>query len=255
MNAHVAIDLLLCTFSRIERWRVLRPRRPFWRMYWNRSRCGTVRAGRSGFDLGPARMVLVAPDTQFEGTHTAPMEHFFAHFTASHPYDAVTSLVLSVDLASTERRAFRTLSARLEGGESLTPGDVAWVVSRAAVGLSRVPHEFWPPPRRDERIAGAARAMEADPARPWRNPELARAAHMATNAFIRKFKEVMGVPPQAFLMGRRLDRARILLEHSDRSVETIAGDCGFCSRSHLATAFAARFNTPPGAYRRMTRAT
>jgi transcriptional regulator GlxA family with amidase domain len=109
------------------------------------------------------------------------------------------------------------------------------------------------PARPDERIAGAARAMEADLSRPWRNPELARAAHMATNAFIRKFREVMGTTPQAFLMTRRLDRVRIMLEHTDLSVEAIADESGFSSRSHLATVFAKRFNTPPGAYRRMMR--
>jgi transcriptional regulator GlxA family with amidase domain len=105
----------------------------------------------------------------------------------------------------------------------------------------------------DERIEEVVREIEADLARRWQNPDLARIAHMATNAFIRRFGQVMRTSPLRYVASRRLDQARILLEHTDGTIEAIADECGFCSRSHLSTTFQKQFGVGPAKYRRATR--
>ncbi|GHF55045.1 AraC family transcriptional regulator [Streptomyces mashuensis] len=72
---------------------------------------------------------------------------------------------------------------------------------------------------------------------------------MSTRTFGRRFREQTGTTPLQWLLRARVRRAQYLLEHSDHSVERIAGQAGFGS----ATAFRERFKrvtgTTPQAYR------
>lgn len=56
-----------------------------------------------------------------------------------------------------------------------------------------------------------------------------------------------------FVVRRRVEVAAECLKnscHADRSITTIAMDCGFSSATHFGRAFRARFATTPQAYRR-----
>ncbi|WP_457148444.1 cupin domain-containing protein [Mycobacterium sp. URHB0021] len=51
----------------------------------------------------------------------------------------------------------------------------------------------------DERLRPAVRLMHAEPGKPWRLKELARAAAMSRTSFAERFRVVAGVPPLAYL--------------------------------------------------------
>jgi len=51
------------------------------------------------------------------------------------------------------------------------------------------------------------------------------------------------------VLGRRLERAAHLLQHSLLPIGEIALACGFASASHLSNRFRARFQAAPGQYR------
>lgn len=78
------------------------------------------------------------------------------------------------------------------------------------------------------------------------------AAHVAMSrrSFIRRFGETAGLPPGEWLLRERLQRARDLLEASDRSVEQIAFACGFGSTDTLRHHFRERLKVSPAAYRK-----
>lgn len=80
--------------------------------------------------------------------------------------------------------------------------------------------------------------------------DLAAAAHMSRRTFIRAFVASTGTTPAAWVRSRRLDRARQLLETTDRPVDQVAGDCGFGTPVTLRQAFTATYGTSPSAYRR-----
>ncbi|WP_404800167.1 helix-turn-helix domain-containing protein [Actinomadura algeriensis] len=56
--------------------------------------------------------------------------------------------------------------------------------------------------------------------------------------------------PRQWLLGRRLDAARELLEQTDLPVEAIAARVGLVSAGNLRRRFRAHLGTTPGAYRR-----
>ena len=79
--------------------------------------------------------------------------------------------------------------------------------------------------------------------------DLAQLLQMDVFSLTRWFKRAFGVPPHRFIMQARVDRAREMLERSDLSLADLALQCGFCSQSHLTTAFRRRVGMSPAAFR------
>lgn len=79
---------------------------------------------------------------------------------------------------------------------------------------------------------------------------LARHAGLSSRTLARRFTEQLGTSPGQWLLGRRLDAARVLLERTDLPVETIATRVGLASAVNLRRRFRAHLGTTPSAYRR-----
>jgi transcriptional regulator GlxA family with amidase domain len=79
----------------------------------------------------------------------------------------------------------------------------------------------------------------------------AMAAHatMSKRNFTRRFKEVTGLSPARWVLGRRLDDARQLLETTNWSIARIAESCGFGSAVTFRQNFVAAYATTPTSYR------
>ncbi|TJZ56816.1 helix-turn-helix domain-containing protein [Streptomyces piniterrae] len=79
---------------------------------------------------------------------------------------------------------------------------------------------------------------------------LAERAGLSSRTLARRFAEQLGTSPGQWLLGRRLDAARVLLEQTDLPVEAIATKVGLASAVNLRRRFRAALGTTPGAYRR-----
>ena len=67
--------------------------------------------------------------------------------------------------------------------------------------------------------------------------QLAAVAGLSVSSFKRVFKEVAGIPPHAFILRKRIDRAQDLLRAGAGTVTEIAFECGFPSSQYFATTF------------------
>jgi AraC-like DNA-binding protein len=83
--------------------------------------------------------------------------------------------------------------------------------------------------------------------------EIASACNLSRSYFIRAFRETTDRTPHQWLLERRIDRARELLQHSDSSLSDIAIVCGFSDQSHFTRTFSQLVGTPPGNWRRQAR--
>ncbi|NKX56621.1 GlxA family transcriptional regulator [Arthrobacter mobilis] len=79
--------------------------------------------------------------------------------------------------------------------------------------------------------------------------ELAAHAGMSRRNFTRRFAEATGTTPARWILARRLDEARRLLETTDWPVARIARTCGFGSAVGFRQNFAAAYHTTPTSYR------
>jgi transcriptional regulator GlxA family with amidase domain len=78
---------------------------------------------------------------------------------------------------------------------------------------------------------------------------LARRAHMSRRTFDRRFREITGTAPAAWLIHQRVLRAQQLLESTRLPVEQVARQCGFSSAAALRPHFRRLVGTVPAAYR------
>ena len=69
-------------------------------------------------------------------------------------------------------------------------------------------------------------------------------------SFGRRFRTTFGVPPHQYLMEKRIERARTLVENSNMPLKQIAPACGFSDQAHMTRVFRTRLKTTPGILRR-----
>lgn len=97
----------------------------------------------------------------------------------------------------------------------------------------------------DPVVGRALRLLHDQPARPWTVAALAAEAGVSRATFARRFTELLGQPPMAYLTGWRLSLAADLLTRSDATVEAIARQVGYGSAFALSVALKRVHGTRP----------
>ena len=99
------------------------------------------------------------------------------------------------------------------------------------------------------RIASARAWIDDDPAAALTLAALAREAGLSRFQFVRAFARETGLTPHAYLMQRRIHRARRLIIGGMRLSEAAAAS-GFADQSHMTRLFVRSFGMAPGSYAR-----
>ncbi|MFI9508220.1 GlxA family transcriptional regulator [Nocardia sp. NPDC052566] len=137
--------------------------------------------------------------------------------------------------------------------------EVANMVARRCVippwregGQAQFIEQPLPPPS----AAGTAAARDwalANLHDPLTMTDLAARARMSGRTFARRFRDEVGMSPGRWLIQQRVFRARELLESTDLSVETIAGEVGFATGTSLRQHLHEAIGVSPLAYRKTFR--
>jgi AraC family transcriptional regulator len=81
--------------------------------------------------------------------------------------------------------------------------------------------------------------------------QLAAVARLSPNYFVSQFKRATGLPPHQYVIARRVERAKQLLQtRSDFSLAEIAARAGFCDQSQFSHHFKRLIGVTPGKFRR-----
>jgi len=102
---------------------------------------------------------------------------------------------------------------------------------------------------RDPQIRKALTQIHEAPQAPWTVESLARSVAMSRAAFAKRFADIVGEPPLAYVTRWRMDLAAKLLRESREPVARIAGRVGYLSETAFAKAFRRRRHVAPGQYR------
>ncbi|WP_445571893.1 helix-turn-helix transcriptional regulator [Pseudomonas sp. E102] len=81
---------------------------------------------------------------------------------------------------------------------------------------------------------------------------MAQLLGLSEGYFMRAFKFATGKSPHAYLIDRRLAKARALIRDSSATLAQIAHACGFSSQAHMTTTFKQRLGVSPAQLRQMT---
>jgi len=102
---------------------------------------------------------------------------------------------------------------------------------------------------RGRRLRDAVAAIEADLGRKWDFRQVAAEVGLSYHHFRRTWKTITGLPPQEFLIDRRLKAVARRLREEGASVKRIALESGFRDLPYFTRQFTRRFGMPPGRYR------
>jgi AraC family transcriptional regulator len=80
--------------------------------------------------------------------------------------------------------------------------------------------------------------------------KMAATCGLSTEYFVRLFKATFGVPPYQYVLGRRVERAKTLLDENKEGLADIALQCGFSHQEHMTRMFRRFTGVTPGRYRR-----
>jgi AraC family transcriptional regulator len=81
--------------------------------------------------------------------------------------------------------------------------------------------------------------------------DLAAVTHLSATHFSRAFRSMIGEPPYAYVMRRRIERAQVIMLRSDAPLAQIALDCGLADQAHFTRLFRRLVGRSPGAWRRL----
>ena len=92
--------------------------------------------------------------------------------------------------------------------------------------------------------------MDREYASPLDVAQIARASYMSQAHFSRQFRKAYGETPYAYLMTRRIERAKALLRRGDMSVTDVCMAVGCTSLGSFSARFTELVGATPTSYRR-----
>jgi len=98
-------------------------------------------------------------------------------------------------------------------------------------------------------VTAARERIDDDPTEAPTLTDLAAYAGLSRYQFLRAFTRLTGLPPHAYLLQRRVQRARQLVRSGQPLAEAAAA-CGFADQSHMTRCFTRSFGLTPGAFAR-----
>jgi len=102
----------------------------------------------------------------------------------------------------------------------------------------------------DPQIARAFAEMVAHPGAPHSVDSLARTAYLSRSAFVARFTRVVGRSPMSILRDLRMRQAAEQLRSTGMTVDEIARNAGYASRSSFVRAFRDAHGSDPTSYRK-----
>ena len=102
---------------------------------------------------------------------------------------------------------------------------------------------------RDAQIGKALALIHETPQRRWSVERLAEATAMSRAAFAKRFRDLVGESPMAYLRRWRMDLAAKLLRDTDDSVGRVATRVGYDSETTFNRTFRESRGISPGRYR------
>ena len=103
---------------------------------------------------------------------------------------------------------------------------------------------------RDPAVAGALALLHDRPAQAWTIEAPANEVHVSRATLARRFTELVGEPPLAYLTHWRMDLAARRLRETAEPVGAVAESVGYRSEYAFSRAFSRVRGEPPGRYRR-----
>lgn len=221
-----------------------------WRFYYNDAPGAGVRIGGKRIELFPDSVYILPPF--LEKTETWCRGHVrqtFIHFELTHLVGNSEFSLNRLPLVPELKAPLFELKDGISG--TLSAERIFFLALRlVSSGMAMLPAEAVQRLPDDLRVKKACDFLRRNLSREVSLAELASTAGFAPNAFLRRFRQVMGMPPYRYLLQMRYSRAAQLLEGTSHSIEEICDAVGIRDRFHFSRCFKRIYGLPPAEYRK-----
>lgn len=273
------LHLHCCRYWWLQHWEFKELSFPYWRIYHNSYQGAVLLYNNKEYALTPDKIVMIAPNTSYStrlhdnvipefgyslkgGRISASLSeqqlhaeqcilHLFIHFNIGIPYDNISPGVFIYALTDHLKEKLQVIKRHLNY-EHTRFSFYSSLAIQSLIGdlLSDLPEESWNLITKDYRILEVLNYIENHSSDELNNAVLAQQSSMATNAFTRLFTKEIGLSPQKYVKQKRIDKACILLHHSDLQIDEIATKTGFADRYHFSRIFKQITKVSPAKYKK-----
>ncbi len=223
-------------------------RLPFWRCYYNLDAGAVLSCNGKVYQPDQHQILLIPPEVQTETNCLNPFHQFYVHFSLEwnirnpdkHVFEIPSSIFTPELLARLCRDDGSRDRHRLLAVYSFVTGVMA----------NLPPSILEPWTRDDMRIKNLLDTLEANDDLCRNNAVLAARLNLSENGFVRLFTETIGISPQKYLRGKRIEKACWLLHFTEDSIDDIAANTGFIDRYHFSKVFHSVTGSWPAAFRK-----
>lgn len=268
------IDVHCCRYWKLSKWEYNDLSFSFWRIYYNSVAGACVNFQGKTIELDASKIVLIPPFTAYstallknaaEGLNGCRIEtfselnelplrgmvdHFFIHFNLGIRLDYVKPNIYVFETDNILLQLIADLQKYTI--EQLRIFDHLYTVKLYALIfnlLSKVDVDFWKQRTNDPRVLKIIDYIDRNYRKDLTNNSLGLMVNMATNSFLRLFKQSMGHTIQQYIQKVRINKAILQMHNASESIESIAEKCGFSDRHHFSKVFKKETGMPPAAYR------
>jgi AraC-like DNA-binding protein len=273
----VSLQLHCCRYWKLHIWEFANMSVPFWRLYYNTVPGASVRFKDTEIHLQANSIALIPPRTSFSTKLKSPfyseitsvrgrrinkhdviddfpsknqIDHLFIHFNAGMPLDIIEPGIYEIKLTPTIESYLLTIRNKIVSDFREFKIDATLTIQKLILELiSTIPYNLSGGPK-DRRIIESIEFIEQNFRQKLTNELLAKNACMATNSFARLFKQEASNTIQQFIQQTRIEKACVLLHHSNESIDSIAYDSGFCDRFYFTKVFKELTGISPAAYKK-----
>jgi AraC-like DNA-binding protein len=272
------LQIWCCRYWQLSQWECNQMTFPYWRLYWNKTDNGEISYLDKTFEMDINSIYLIPPFTAFN-THIADharitkginvagnrientqdeedlvkdhMLHLFIHFNMGVPYDRVLPGIYKIEINSEQQKRLQKVTEFLKTENINFPLNLnLYLHSIITEHIAHLKEELWQTTIIDNRIIEVIRLIEKEIDKNPSNDVLAGHIQMVTNSFIRLFQNEMHTSPQHYIKQQKIDRACVLLLHSDFKIDNIAWSLGFSDRYHFSKVFKKVVSKSPADYRK-----
>ena len=273
------LQLLCCRHWWLQEWEFKELSFPYWRIYHNDRKGAVIIHDGTKYELTPDKIIMIAPNTSYATrlyNHVIPKTgyslkggrvstvisekelierkfilHLFIHFNIGIPYDNVSPGIFIYKLTNHYQKKLQTIKRYLNHEHTRFNFYSSLAIHSLIIDLlTDLPKSSWNLTTANYRILKVLGYIDNNVNSDLTNTNLAEKSRLATNAFVRLFTNETGISPQKYVKNKRIDKACILLHHSNFTIDEVATKTGFADRYHFSRIFKELTGATPARYRK-----
>lgn len=273
------LQLHCCRYWWLKHWEFKELSFPYWRVYHNSYQGAVILYNGKEYALRPDKILMIAPNTPYATrlyNHAIPetgyvikggqinsdfpeskaikkeyILHLFIHFNLGMPYDNVSPGIFTYDLTDHLKEKLIRIKKHLNYEHARFSFFASLAIQSLICDLLvDLPKKNWDLIAKDYRIMDVLNYVENNVSDDLNNLVLSKISNLASNAFARLFTEEIGISPQKYVKKKKIDKACILLHHSNASIDEVAGQTGFADRYHFSRIFKQITSISPAMYKK-----